>query len=253
MLLLLPQLGWAMDFRISGGSESFTWGEYDTNGNKILDETGLRHFIAFDADSWIDSQWQSDFGGRVYSGTVDYDGQTQSGTAVTTDTDYDGIQFEAGFNYYPETAGQLDRNSGRLGIRMAVGADNWRRSILGSGGYMENYSGTYGRVGAHFGGAGFWSFNLGVKYPFAVSESVGLKDIGYASDVTLHPQGRFSVYGDLSLRFSRSWGMSLYYDSYRFAKSDPESVYSPIDSVTYNVWQPESRMDIFGAKLSFTF
>jgi len=253
VLLLLPQVGWTMDFRISAGSESFLWEEYDSDGSKLLEESGLRHFIGFDADSWLDSHWQSDFGGRVYSGTVDYDGQTQSGAPVTTDTDYDGHQFEAGFSYFPDNQNPLVANKGRSGIRMAVGVDSWRRNLQGSGGYVENYTTTYGRVAAHYGGGGFWSFNLGAKYPFATSETVGLKDLGYASDVTLHPRGRFSLYADFALQFSRSWGMQVYYDSYRFAKSDPEPVYSPSDGTTYNVWQPEIRQDVLGAKLSFTF
>jgi hypothetical protein len=265
VLLLAPQLGWAMDFSISAGSESFMWEEYDTNNSKLLDESGLRHFVAFDAASWLDRHWQSDFGGRVYSGTVDYDGQTQTGTKVPSDTDYNGIQFEAGFSYYPGNQNPFVTNTGRSGIRMAVGVDSWRRNIqdtqyetttgtiVSVDGYVENYTTTYGRIAAHYGGGGRWSFNLGAKYPFATTETVGLEALGYASDVTLHPQGNFSLYANLGLQFSRSWGMQIYYDSYRFAKSDPETVYSPSDGTTYYVWQPESHQDVLGAKFSFTF
>jgi hypothetical protein len=249
-LLVLPQAGWAVDISVSAGSESFLWEEYDSGGGKLLDESGLRHFIAVEAKGWIDGHWQSDFGGRVYSGTVEYDGQTQTGAPVTTDTDYDGMQLEAGFSYFP---GSASSGQGRTGIRMAVGVDTWRRNLLGNGGYREDYTTTYGRIGAHYGDGGFWAFNLGAKYPFATTEGVGLKDLGFDSDVTLHPQGRFSLYADLAMQFSPQWGMRLYYDSYRFAESDPEPVYSPVDSATYSVWQPESRMDVLGAQLSFNF
>jgi len=254
-MLLLPQLGWATDFRVSAGSESFVWQEYDTSGNTLLEESGLRHFISFDADSWVDSQWQSDFGGRVYSSTVDYDGQTQSGTPVSSNTDYDGLQLEAGFSYYPGRRHASAGAQGRSGIRMSVGADYWRRNIQDSqlpngtpvNGYVERYTTTYGRIAIHYGGGGPWSFNVGVKYPFAVTETVGLKALGLPSDGTLHPQGRFSLYADLALQLSRAWGAQVYYDGYRFAKSDPETVGTTI------IEQPEIHEEVFGAKLRFTF
>lgn len=255
IVLLLPQWGWAMDFRVSAGSESFLWQEYETNGAKLLEESGLRHFVAFDADSWIDRQWQSDFGGRVYSGTVDYDGQTNLHSAVTTDTDYDGIRFEAGFSYYPVSPSSFAGDGGRSGIRMALGVDTWRRSLhdtqLANGtpvsGYVEHYEVVYGRIAAHYGGGGRLTFNLGTKYPFAATETVDTTTLGLPSDVSLHPQGRFSLYADIGFQITPSWGLMAYYDSYRFAKSDPVLVGSS------TVAQPESHQDTYGAKLSFTF
>jgi hypothetical protein len=249
-----------MEFRVSAGSESFLWEEFDINGVKLLDESGFRHFVAFDSDSRLNRYWQSDFGGRVYSGTVEYSGQTQSGRQTEpTDTDYDGVQLEIGFSYFPEPDGMY--RTGRSGVRMAVGVDSWRRGIhdswtVGSPavltpGYVENYTTVYGRLGAHYSGEGGWGFNVGAKYPLRTTETIGLEAVGFDSDVTLNPQGRFTLYADVGMRFSRSWGAQLYYDSYHFAESDPEPVQS--GGATYLVWQPESRQETLGFKVSFTF
>lgn len=248
-----------MDVQVSAGSELFRW-EENNSGIKLLDETGLRHFIGIDANHWLDSYWQSDVTGRIYSGQVEYNGQTQSGTQTeSTDTDYDGIQLEAGFRYYPKP--QHSEGGGQSGIRLALGVDSWRRNIHDSqtadgtiiSGYIENYAIAYGRMGVHYGGGSPLSFNLGVKYPFYTNETIELKTLGYESDVTLHPKGRLSLHADVGLQFSRAWGGQLYFDSYRFAKSDAEPVYYPTANTTYLVWQPESRQEVFGARISFTF
>lgn len=264
IVAMLPQTGWAMEYRVSAGTEAFLWEEYDASGGKLLDEAGLRHFVAFDADNWLNRNWQSDFRAKVYSGSVEYNGETVSGAATqSTDTDYDGLLMEAGFSYFPDIDNASSPNAGRAGIRMAVGFDSWRRSIQDSRtvsltptevpGYVENYTVAYGRLGATFGGGGNWSFDAGAKYPFYTSETVGLKALGYASDPTLKPQGRFSLYADVGIQFNRWWSMQFYYDSYRFARSGAEPVYYPGSDVTYLVWQPESRQDAVGVKVSFTF
>lgn len=255
VLLMLPQLAGAMDFRISAGTESFNWKEYDSSGIRLLKEDGLRHFVAFDANNTIDSYWDSDFSGRLYSGTVDYDGQTQSGIKVATDTDYDGFQLEAGFRYYPVSQNRVSLNQGRGGIRMAVGVDVWRRKLndarLSDGsvilGYTEEYTTTYGRLAAYYGGGGWYTLSAGVKYPFVTTEHVSLKDIGLPSDVTLRPQGRFSPYANIELQLSRHWGVQLYYDSYNFAESDSEMV------GIYSVTQPKIKQQVIGGKVSFLF
>jgi len=255
VLLMLPQLACAMDFRVSVGSESFSWKEYDNSGSRLLEEDGLRHFVAFDANNSIDNYWDSDFSGRVYSGTVDYDGQTQSGRPVSTDTDYDGFQLEAGFRYYPISQNRVSLNQGRGGIRMAVGVDTWRRKLHDATlpdntvvlGYTEEYTTTYGRLAAYYGGGGRYTLNAGVKYPFVTNESVGLEALGLPSDVTLHPQGRFSPYANIELQLNRNWGVQLYYDSYHFAESDAETV------GTATVIQPKINQQVIGGKVSFLF
>lgn len=246
-LILLTRPGWAMDMQVSAGSELFLWEEYK-DGDRLLDERGLRHFVAIDADNWVNSNWQSDFAGRIYSGTVEYNGENQSGVKTEpTDTDYDGIRLEAGFSYYPQQHG----GSGQTGLRMAVGGDTWRRNIHDSrtadgrfvSGYIENYTIIYGLLGVLYRDSAQWSLNLGVKYPFYTNEVVELKAIGYDSDVTLKPKGRLSLHADFGYQFTPNWGGQLYFDSYRFAKSDSVA----------NFYQPEIYQEVFGAKVSFTF
>lgn len=236
----------ANEIDIAGGIEYFQWAEFDSRG-KLLDETGWRNFVAVDAKSWLNHRWLSDLGGRFYSGTVEYDGQTQSGMPATTDTNYDGYQFELGVTYVEQELA----NTGRAGIRMAVGIDSWRRALLGPGGYVENYNVTYGRLASHYEAGGLWSFNLGAKYPFATSETVGLESIGFASDVTLHPKGVISTYADIRLRLGSRWETQIYYDSYRFAKSDSKKSYYLVDNKYYEVRQPQSNQDVLGIKITF--
>lgn len=244
VLALLPRAE-ATEIDVSAGTESFVWEEFADSGSKLLDETGWRYFVAVEGTNSINRAWDSDFSIRLYSGTVDYDGQTMNGVPVKTDTDYNGSNFELGFTRY--TAGRRDLASGEWLIRFAVGTDRWRRGLQDShdangnavSGYAEYYLANYARLGATYRIEGSWEAGFGAKAPFFIAEEA---TIG-STDVSLNPEGQLSLYAHLLVPITAQWRIGLNYDSYRFAKSDPDNGY----------YQPESTQDTLGASVHYRF
>jgi len=256
-ILALSPLAQASDIDVSAGTEYFIWQEYSDGGSKLLDETGMRYFVGVSGSNDLNRNWSSDFGVRLYSGTVDYDGETQppQSVPVKTDTDYSGTTFELGFTRY--TAERRNLATGEWLIRFAIGTDRWRRGLQDShdangnavSGYVERYLSNYAKLGAIYRVEGSWEAGFGAKAPFFVSEKA---DMG-GSNVTLNPEGQLSLYAHLDVPLSRQWGVSVNYDSYRFAKSDKELTYIPSKSAYYWVWQPESSQDTLGVAVHYRF
>ncbi len=245
------------DYAITAGVEQFLWQEFDRSGSKLLDETGPRYFVAIEAEKRISRVWRYGFLAKLYSGQVDYDGErcdllSSSCTQYSTDTDYDGWNMEVDFFQSLRQPGAAEGDSAWY-LRYSLGYDSWRRNILGSGGYEEKYQSFYGRLGVDYHAAAGWRIQGGVKYPFNTIEDVGLTSLGFASDPTLKPGGDFSLYLAAQYRFHPNWGMGAFYDSFRFKKSGTERVYHPGLAAMFDVWQPESRQDIYGIKLEYHF
>ena len=255
MMLLLAMVSGlsATEVEISAGSEQFLWEEFADNGEKLLDETGLRHFVAIRGSNHFDPLWSTSFSGRFYSGVVDYDGQTQLGDPVQTKVDYLGMRFEIGLS---RRVGPIARQPGvsQWWLDFVLGNDFWRRhlrdtSFINGGniepisGYSEYYSSLYGRLGSRYQSGAGLSAGFGAKLPFHTDEQ-----ITYAGEtITLNPQGRLSLYAHLAYDFNPAWGIALAYDSYRFAKSDTVTVGSRI------IWQPESSQDTLALSMHYRF
>jgi hypothetical protein len=253
MMLLLAMVSGlsATEVEISAGSEQFLWEEFADSGDKLLDETGLRHFVAIRGINHFDPLWSTSFSGRFYSGVVDFDGQTRQGGPAQGKVDYLGMRFEIGLS---RRIGLIAMQPGasQWWLDFVLGNDFWRRHLrdttLNDGvtsvsGYSEYYSSLYGRLGSRYQSSGGLRAGLGAKLPFHTDEQ-----IKYAGQtISLNPQGRLSVYADLGYDFNPAWGITLAYDSYRFAKSDTVSVGSDI------VWQPESIQDTLALSMHYRF
>ncbi len=233
---------YAAPLEINGGVEQFVWEEFDGGGDKLLKESGQRLFIGLEAEKEVSDRWTYGFRGRIYSGTVDYDGQTSTGASHPTETDYDGLAITADFT------GRFIGSDGYysdLGLRLGVGGETWRRHILpnnGVIGYTEEYVVVFGKLGlAYIPEQGLFG-EAGAKYPFSIDEDVDLYD------ASLSPQGAFSLYASAGYNFNDRWVIKGYYDSYRFKASDVE----PLSSGG-TVQQPESDMDTVGLTLGFYF
>lgn len=234
---------------ISGGVEHYVWQEYDSGGSKLLKESGQRLFVAVEAENQVSNRWTYGFRGRIYSGTVDYDGQSLTSTAHSTDSDYDGVAITADFT--GRFRGMTEEYSD-WGLRFAFGGEAWRRHIRSQGtvsGYTEEYAVAFGKLGLAYIPAQGWQGEVGAKYPFSVEEDVDIYD-----DVSLSPKGAFSLYGRVGYNFNQRWSVKGYYDSYRFNASDPEPLTNngvPVGPEP--IVQPESKMDTFGISAGFYF
>lgn len=241
---------WASRYALIGGVEYFTWREYE-HGDRLLEETGPRYFVGLEGETFMSSGWTYGFRGRVYSGQVDYDGETTGALPVIkvkSDTDYTGFAIALDFTHPlagPEVA-----------VRFGVGIDYWRRHILDTAiasGAEERYtipSVTLGLV-LHPEAASGWHAQGGVKMPFATDEEVS--SFGPFDRVHLRPEPDFSLYADLGYQFNARWDTALYYDGYRFKKSDTKRLTIGGFDSGYVAWQPESRQDAWGVRVRYWF
>lgn len=234
------------------GAERFVWEEFDSSGGRLLEESGPRFHVALDWDDRDDIRagqrpWRA-VSGRLYLGIVDYDGQAcdLSGNCVPaqSDTEYVGLRGE----------GRMGAPIGASGVDVfgGVGFDTWSRDIQPTvdstgravSGASETYSILYGKLGLATG-SDAWRLQGGIKYPFYTHEYVEIYDL------SLSPKGRVSAFARLETRLAPRVRLAFYYDSYRFGESDPE--YVVVSGLLLRVWQPESHMDAYGARLLFSF
>ncbi len=244
LLLAASPALFATQIELGGGIEYFQWEEFADGGNKLLSETGPRYFIGIKGTNRVDQRWSLDFLGRVYSGTVNYDGQTMGGTPITTDTDYNGVRSEIGLSYLTRR-NKSEPHRGDLLVRFSLGIDSWRRGLLDTttsggtpvSGYTERYYVAYGTVEAQYLGGG-WRAGVGVLAPYYVDETVSI-----ISDYPLHPEGQLSPFANLEFNLSAQWSLAMEYRTYRFAKSDVNGGY----------YQPKSTQDTLSASLRYHF
>ncbi len=71
--------------------ENFEWKEFNTNGSQLLKESGPIYGIGISTKLEDVNLITAKFKGELFIGSIDYDGQTQAGTSVKTDTDYFGL------------------------------------------------------------------------------------------------------------------------------------------------------------------
>ncbi len=248
-------------FAVNAGVESFRWEEF-SGGQRLLTETGPRLVVGITADHLQQGDQTNPYAleARAYLGVVDYDGQTQSGVSAKTDVDYFGVSAEA-------MGGLRLAGSPRMDLLGGVGVDTWTRELqdgtTANGsvalGYREDYFILYGKLGPGFLFQNETSrsyLQFGLKYPLYTYERAYLADIGFDSDVDLSPGKQLSGYAKWQMNWGREtdkprFGVSFYYDSYRFSASASKTVSA--GSALYSVHQPESRMDVLGARLEYYF
>ncbi len=248
-------------FAVNAGVESFRWEEF-SGGQRLLSETGPRLAVGFTLDHLLQGNQANPYAveARAYLGKIDYDGQTQAGVSAKTDTNYFGVSAEA-------VGGLRLAGSLRMDLLGGLGVDTWTRDIqdgvtangAAALGYREDYFILYGKLGPGFL---FQSesrrayLQFGLKYPFYTYERAYLTDIGFDSDVELAPGKQLSGYVKWQMNWGREtdkprFGASFYYDSFRFSASASKTVSA--GSTLYSVHQPESRMDVLGARLEYYF
>ncbi len=249
-------------FSIAGGVEKFNWREFDSSGRELLEESGLRYTLGGNYDNLrrLNSGAIFSLAGKIYAGAVDYDGETQkTAIPVQSTTNYIGAQFDAvGGHRFARRLHGLDLFGG-------AGLDSWQRSIddtyvpgLGQVyGGDEDYYALYAKLGLgyfHEMGKARHYMQAGIKHPFFVYE------YAYSSgsdDITLKPKGKSSLFAKYQIEFGSAmrsrFGLSIYYDSYRFDQSD--AVAETVNGIpTGDAFvQPKSHQNILGIQLAYYF
>ncbi len=220
---------------------SFTWKEF-TNGNELLEESGPIYALGGMA-MLENNSLTFRARGELFAGSITYDGQTQGGTPVETDTDYVGLKLEgdAGWKKRVEDKASIEPFVG-IGVRI------WDRDIQGTDnatGVNEKWSSIYARLGLRGDSALSDKLTVfaegGVKFPVYNTNRVDLHD------VTLEPKRKASGFAEVGLKWKRLKA-SVFYEGLRFDESDVEPIGGGL-----GVFQPESKADIFGLNVGHSF
>jgi len=231
---------------VSAGIEYFSWTE-DTDPINVK-ERGPLAVLGLDFTQNKARGLALAYRGRLYAGTVDYEGALLflPDIPVSSDTRYRGMSHEGQLRWRSLLSGSVQAD-----FVGGLGADLWERK-LGSN-QQEDYRIFYARLGLEFSaprGRG-WTAGFGLKYPFDTWEDANLRDEGYDQNPKLEPKGRPSLYANLGYRFNRRLGVQLYLDGFRFDESDPIVVTGFGD--TFAFVQPKSTQYNVGLRLHWFF
>ena len=240
LLPVAANAGWTLE----GGIEHFSWRE---SSSLSVTETGPRLILG---GSWLpqrESAWRFGWKGKLYAGSVDYDGAFLfSGAPARGTTQYAGAANELVVLYSPPEP----RFAG-TDVVGGLGLDVWQREL--SARQREDYTVLFARLGLQHNAQTRkgWFGGGGIKLPLFTREDAHLQDIGFDQNPILRPGKEPSLYAEVGYRFSATWSLVGYYDSYRFSRSAVEAV--TIAGAPVSVFQPESRVDTFGLRVAYGF
>ncbi|MHB8483313.1 MAG: hypothetical protein ACYDBV_11370 [Nitrospiria bacterium] len=249
------------ELSVGVGPEYFLWREFNPNGSQALEESGFRGVAQL--------HWQQEkpggvlFGyeGKLYLGTVTYNGQTlvPPYQPVTTDTAYSGIKNEGVIIFRIPY-----NNPYTLDLMTSLGWDHWSRDINPqNSNQLEEYDILFLKLGPllqYQRTNKKLSFGAGGKFPLYTYENAHINTVCSNLSVTdpqfsncvnknppLHPGQQLSFYANIEYGFNSLWSVKLYYDSYRFSKSSYET------ETQHGFYQPESSMDLIGLQALYHF
>jgi hypothetical protein len=242
--VLLPSIARA-GLTLSGGVDYLYWNETTVPEVK---ETGPLFGLGLAYTQNRDAGALFAYRGKLWGGTVNYDGGTLfGGTPVKSTTNYTGLSNELQVRWRKpgNPGGNLD---GVLG----VGLDVWRRSL--SSVQKEDYAIGYLRLGVESGtdDSSKWSVSLGFKSPIWTYQNAHLDQIGFDSNPILHPGKEISPFGSLGYRFTPKLQIVGYYDGFRFGRSaavQANEVATGLGPTT--LVQPASTMSVFGIRVEY--
>lgn len=226
--------------------ESFTWKEYDS-GSQLLKESGPIYGLGVSAKSDIAKSLTLKAKGELFGGSIDYDGQTQAGTPVKTDTDYFGFKGEVDGGWKI-----IEKEESSFEPFVGLGVRRWTRDIQSTGsviGYEETWTSIYARLGIR--GDHTYPNKLkvfaeaAVKLPIDNENEIDWSSFG-VGDVTVEPGNKASFFAEAGLKWKK-FKSSIFYEGMRFSKSDIVTVSG------ISIYQPESEADIFGANVGMSF
>jgi hypothetical protein len=236
--------------------EHFRWAE---STDPSVTETGPMFAVGGGYRLLRPAGWQFAWRGRLYFGSVDYNGAFLSTNEPATGTvEYTGLANEGQAIY------RLPGNANGMEFVSGLVLDYWNRQL--SAQQREQYWVASVRLGLNFDRreAQGWFGGGGLKYPFWTRQDAHFTDIGFNANPYLEPEGALSLYADAGYRFNRRWSLTGYYDSYRFNESNetqrlinPEiqgcTGVAPDPAGGCRLFQPQSRQDSFGLRLQYSF
>ena len=231
---------WA-DWSAGGGVESFRWKESTTPSVK---ETGLRWVLDLTWQQSREPGLSAGYNLKFYNGAVDYTGAfVGTNIPVSGESKYRGLVNEIQALY------RMPQNM--FDVVLALGWDRFDRKLNSA--QEESWDVAYARLGFNanaltrqgvFGSAG-------IKYPVWTRENANLQGAGFDQNPRIRPGKDLSLYATVGYRVNPAWDVIAYYDSYRFKESNHIAVTN--GGTLFDVFQPESKMDLFGMKIQYNF
>lgn len=211
----------------------FAYKEFDAGGELLDREDGVVPGVILGVSrEWRDLHLVVDF--SHYGGDVDYDGQTQSGIPITTQTN-------AQFSSISFRAERRERTTtGRAyGTYVGLGYTRWVRDIESTRtaggtfvqGLLETYTWWTAEVGARVAlyQAGSATWQLDARFLYTLYPSVEVDSHGLFDRVTLEPEGRpgfrvalpweYGAKGQATRFIAEPW-----IEYFEFGESDPETI-----------------------------
>lgn len=241
-ILLLSGYVSAEGWQRAVGVESFNWYEYAPDGSELVHESGPRLFVEFSSSRAHTKRINASYSGRLYGASVFYDGETQSGTPITTNSLYLGFVLEAMFDYRLSIDGDSLSNSGDWFLSYGLGYEGWLRGIRDTStasGYNEFYRVPYTKLGLSFDANNQTRIQFGAKFPMLVREYVVYSrfvtdDTGEKfADLELSPIANATLYIAIDYRMKENWGFRFYYDRYLFDASPKKSLLTASGNPVY--------------------
>ncbi len=262
----------AAQWRVSTGIEYFNWQENEATGREIVKESGPRAFLEIGAREDLDNITSKplffSFITRLYAANVTYTGETTGTTTpipILSDSLYAGWSGEVQSHFILLSTNEPS-NKKDWYLSLSLGYEEWLRDIQDAklsditiSGYPEVYQVSYLKIGFLRNSNELNNLKFGIKFPFNIDETIGWESSGYINPM-LKPSPAISFYLGYLIKLSKSWGLHLFFDSYRFEPSDKEPLYALDGTSILNsegnqayVYQPKSSQDSVGALITYRF
>ncbi|MBB5021144.1 hypothetical protein [Desulfurispira natronophila] len=256
--------------RAKAGFEHFTW-EEQHEGQRVVKESGVRWVAGLSWDNLNTAKegWLLSLDGEFYFGSPDYSGLTQvqdpelikfDDLEASSTTSYFGNRYEAQLGY------RRPAENIHIDVLGGLGLDMWTRDIktatvtandgdtAKASAPKEQFLVLYTRAGAGLGwqmGNFQHRLQAGIKYPIYIDEYVDALGAQLSPGKKASPFARWEVTPLAVVQGEAGWGLSLYYDTYRFETSAP--VYMQVGDEQLAYRQPQSDQDQLGLLLHYYF
>lgn len=239
-------------FRLSPSLLHFDYTEFNTSNTELDRERGWLPGIELELTQSFLSDWRISLSGSYYQGTVDYNGQTQSGTPHLTQTDTVLLRLAARIE---KTV--MDNTN----LFIATQAHRWRRDIRDNNnisGILETYK--------------WLEFSAGFNYAYRINPDNQLNlEIAYlvtrnaTIDVDLSRNnlgttmlnigdgsgGRISLNWKTSYTDNAHIGLTLFFEAWNFGRSNTKPTQGGTSTVF--VTEPKSKTRNTGLQLNIEY
>lgn len=242
----------ALNLEAGAQLQQFDYQEYDIQGDRLLREHGTMPVLSLDI-SYPAHAVTSRLSLRYAKSTVKYDGRTQGGQPLTTDTDEHISSIEINFQPKPSTSGSFI-----AGPHLGFGFREWRREIQATTtttSLKEIYRWSYHIIGISAAWRPNDSFLLGISAEAfsAVNPHIEVHVPGYDSTI-LHlnqePGYRLKFPITLNTKGDRKWYITPYWNTWNMGRSDTKPLRINGTASGLLITEPESKTQVWGISVS---